>query len=189
MWFSWGVAGEWSTWGGCCTTCPAGKAYNKAMRAHKLTLQAMWQILLPVFLVFVKESDKDCYDNNASLTAIDDLENIPLLISSLSGFKSFWRILLRESPLMWTLYSGGVIWTWCQYYCSSFVLNGMVSGTFISTRSVKCYLTSRGTTTWIMPDGVQCIKRRCINFQKLCEQSSKGATLLSNVQLWNSAPT
>ena len=37
----------------------SGKAYNKAMRAHKLTLQALWRILVPTFLLFVAESDKD----------------------------------------------------------------------------------------------------------------------------------
>jgi hypothetical protein len=35
--------------------------------------------------VFVKEPDKDCYDDIASLTVIDDLENIPLLISILKS--------------------------------------------------------------------------------------------------------
>ena len=30
----------------------AGKAYNKAMRAHKLTLQALWRLLMPSFYPF-----------------------------------------------------------------------------------------------------------------------------------------
>ena len=39
----------------------AGKAYNKAMRAHKLTLQALWRLLMPSLLSFVAEVDADCH--------------------------------------------------------------------------------------------------------------------------------
>lgn len=49
-----------------------GKAYNKAMRAHKLTLQALWRILLPAFLTFAEESDKDCHDEVAAMAAADE---------------------------------------------------------------------------------------------------------------------
>ena len=119
------------------------------MRAHKLTLQALWQILLPVFLVFVKVSVKDCYDDIASLTAIDDLENIPLLISSLKA-ERFQKLLKDFVETKSTNVNFVFWWSYMDMvsiYCSSLGLNGMVSGTFISTRSVKCYHTSRGTNS------------------------------------------
>ena len=31
----------------------AGKAYDKGMRAHKITFQAMWQLLMPQFIQFL----------------------------------------------------------------------------------------------------------------------------------------
>ena len=61
----------------------AGKAYNKAMRAHKLTLQALWRILLPKFLLYAEESDKECHDEVAAMAADDDPESIPELVASL----------------------------------------------------------------------------------------------------------
>ncbi len=40
----------------------AGKAYNKAMRAHKLTFQAIWRLLLPQFLPFLQEKDVELHE-------------------------------------------------------------------------------------------------------------------------------
>ncbi len=39
----------------------AGKHYNKAMRAHKLTLQALWRILLPHVLNFAELNAPDIH--------------------------------------------------------------------------------------------------------------------------------
>ena len=50
----------------------AGKAYNKAMRAHKLTLQALWRLLMPSLLSFVAEADADCYACLSRMAADDD---------------------------------------------------------------------------------------------------------------------
>ena len=36
----------------------AGKDYSKAMRAHKLTIQALWRMMIPHFLRFIAESDQ-----------------------------------------------------------------------------------------------------------------------------------
>ena len=36
-----------------------GKDYNKAMRVHKLTSQAMWRILFPQFLSFMETHDQE----------------------------------------------------------------------------------------------------------------------------------
>ena len=143
VWLESGLLGE-----GAAQLVLSGKDY-KAMRAHKFKLQALWQILLPVFLVFVKVSVKDCYDDIASLTAIDDLENIPLLISSLKA--EWFQKLLKDFIETKSTNVNFVFW-WSymdmvSIYCSSLGLNGMVSGTFISTRSVKCYHTSRGTNS------------------------------------------
>ena len=35
----------------------AGKSYSRGMRAHKITFQAMWQILLPELLSSLEEHD------------------------------------------------------------------------------------------------------------------------------------
>ena len=53
------------------------------MRAHKLTLQALWQILLPTFLVFAAESNKECHDEVSGMVADDILELILQLITYL----------------------------------------------------------------------------------------------------------
>ena len=37
----------------------AGKDYNKSLRVHKVTLQAMWQLLLPQLLVYVEGKDNE----------------------------------------------------------------------------------------------------------------------------------
>ena len=36
-----------------------GKDYNKGTRVHKITLQAMWQLLLPKLLVYLEEKDNE----------------------------------------------------------------------------------------------------------------------------------
>jgi hypothetical protein len=40
----------------------SGKHYNRAMRAHKITSQALWRLLLPPLLGFLKDSDREIYD-------------------------------------------------------------------------------------------------------------------------------
>ena len=37
----------------------AGKDYSKAMRAHKLTVQALWRMLIPKFMEFLTCKDPD----------------------------------------------------------------------------------------------------------------------------------
>ncbi|CAH3035152.1 unnamed protein product [Porites lobata] len=41
----------------------AGKDYNKGTRVHKITLQAMWQLILPQVLAFIAEKDNDLKQN------------------------------------------------------------------------------------------------------------------------------
>ena len=75
VWLESGMLGE-----GALQLAMSGKAFNKAMRAHKLTLQAMWQILLPKFIRFAAESDKECHDEVSAMAAGDHPEGIQGLI-------------------------------------------------------------------------------------------------------------
>ena len=61
----------------------SGKAYNKAMRAHKLTLQALWRLLMPSLLAFVAEVDSEVHDEISPFLNVDDPERIPELTSVL----------------------------------------------------------------------------------------------------------
>jgi hypothetical protein len=80
VWLESGLLGE-----GAVQLVMSGKAYNKAMRAHKLTLQALWRILLPAFLSLVEESDKDFHDEMVAMAADDEPESIPELITGLKS--------------------------------------------------------------------------------------------------------
>jgi hypothetical protein len=62
-----------------------GKEYSKGVRAHKVTLQAIWQILLPQLLVYIGECDKDLkesLDKFAQSHAPGDFERMCDLLSS-----------------------------------------------------------------------------------------------------------
>ena len=54
VWTESGVVGE-----GAASLILNGKSYAKAMRVHKLTYQALWQLLLPAFLAFVENKDPE----------------------------------------------------------------------------------------------------------------------------------
>ena len=41
----------------------AGKDYNKGTQVHKITLQAMWQLILPQVLAFIAEKDNELKQN------------------------------------------------------------------------------------------------------------------------------
>ena len=59
----------------------AGKCYSKAMRTHKISLQALWQLLGPSFLRYVEAADKQLSDDvsNAVLNSADAETLIALL--------------------------------------------------------------------------------------------------------------
>ncbi|XP_063763531.1 uncharacterized protein LOC134880508 [Eleginops maclovinus] len=78
VWLESGLLGE-----GAVMLVMSGKAYNKGMRAHKLTLQALWQLLLPTFLAFAAESNKECHDEISAMAADENPEMIPQLITYL----------------------------------------------------------------------------------------------------------
>lgn len=87
VWLESGILGE-----GAIQLVMSGKAYNKAMRAHKLTVQALWRVLLPAFLSFAEELDKNCFDAVAAMVADEDIENIPELIATLKS-EGFQKLL------------------------------------------------------------------------------------------------
>ena len=64
-----------------------GKTYNKAMRGHKLTLQALWRLLVPSLLSFVAEADPDGHACLSRMAADDDSQTIPELITFLDQDK------------------------------------------------------------------------------------------------------
>ena len=47
-----------------------GKDYSKGMRAHKITFQALWQLLLPPFLAYVEVREKKLKETVNILQAI-----------------------------------------------------------------------------------------------------------------------
>ena len=58
-----------------------GRPYNKAVRAHKLTWQALWDILLPIMLHFIQEKNEELHA--ALQLAVDgDLEALAALINT-----------------------------------------------------------------------------------------------------------
>ena len=81
------MGGDGTAWPGAVELVLAGKAYNKAMRAHKLTLQALWRLLMPSLLSFVAEGDADCHACLSRMTADDDSQTIPELITYLDQEK------------------------------------------------------------------------------------------------------
>ena len=78
VWLDSGLFGE-----GAVQLVLSEKAYNKAMRAHKLTLQSLWQIVVPTLLSFVAESDEECHKEISAMAADDKPERIPELITFL----------------------------------------------------------------------------------------------------------
>ena len=55
MWLESGLLGA-----GTVKLVLSGKAYNKGMRAYKLTVQALWRLSMPTFLSFLSESHSEC---------------------------------------------------------------------------------------------------------------------------------
>ena len=68
----------------------SGKAYNKAIRCHKLTFQAMWRLLLPELLSFLDAHEPELKDRIVSeVEGTNDHNLISILKSARFGkFKS-----------------------------------------------------------------------------------------------------
>ena len=70
-----------------------GKAYNKGLRCHKLSLQALWHILVPSLLTFCEEHDPKCHkdievlmndkaDNTVNLVSLLAEERFQIILTS-----------------------------------------------------------------------------------------------------------
>lgn len=60
-----------------------GKAYKRAMRAHKITLQSLWQLLMPFLLEFCQKAYPDLFQEISELASSS--ENAGALIASLKS--------------------------------------------------------------------------------------------------------
>ena len=63
----------------------AGKCYSKAVRAHKITLQALWQLLLPELSNYLQDKNPYLRNQMVELAQLDDSENVDQLVAMLSS--------------------------------------------------------------------------------------------------------
>ena len=141
----------------------AGKDYNKSLRVHKVTLQAMWQLLLPQLLVYVEGKDNElkqglerCVRSN---TEDDFLELLDLLSSPRYRelMSSFIAVKKERNPISST---GGSTWTWSVSFCCLLELKGREYGTNICMPFTRCCHFSIVMITQLTHDGVLCALRK-----------------------------
>ena len=65
----------------------SGKDYAKAIRTHKITLQAMWQLLLPQFLDYLDVHDKDLKEYLLDNSQSDDINDYDELVAILTSIR------------------------------------------------------------------------------------------------------
>ena len=75
-WIESGLLGE-----GAAELVFSGKAYSKAMRAHKITVQALWRILMPMVMSFLQENNSELHSLISSVMKDDN--QIAALVSIL----------------------------------------------------------------------------------------------------------
>ena len=63
----------------------AGKSYAKRVRAHKLTLHAMWQLLFPQLMDYFEEKDRDLKEELLNTARPDGLQDYDALATSLAS--------------------------------------------------------------------------------------------------------
>ena len=76
----------------------AGKSFERANRVHKLTLQAMWQVLLPKQHSYLEVEDADL---DEFLIATQDINDVVELVSSdrfQRCMKSFVDFISKDNP-------------------------------------------------------------------------------------------
>lgn len=89
-----------------------GKAYNKAMRAHKITFQAMWRLLLPDLISFLTDAEPELSEQILRCSNVQDMISMldtPVFHQKLSefaatksdnvNFKFWWQYL----EMVWIL--------------------------------------------------------------------------------------
>ena len=75
-WIESGLLGE-----GAAELVFSGKAYSKAMRTHKITVQALWRILMPKLMAFLAESNNKLHSKICSV--LKNNNEITMLVSIL----------------------------------------------------------------------------------------------------------
>ena len=60
----------------------SGKSYARGMRGHKLTLQAMWRLLVPKLLAFIQDTDQDLDQQIQDDLSTDNTEGLSNLFAS-----------------------------------------------------------------------------------------------------------
>lgn len=63
-----------------------GKAYNKAMRLHKLSYQALWRILMPLLLLYIEQHDESLSLTLKNITVNAVSDALSLLLDSADNF-------------------------------------------------------------------------------------------------------
>ena len=75
----------------------SGESYYKAMRSHKITIQALWEILIPELLTYISEADNElCRDIVQSSQDADKLKDLISLLQSDVYCKSFSKFIENE---------------------------------------------------------------------------------------------
>ena len=71
-----------------------GKAYNKGMRSHKLSFQALWRLLLPELLTFLRTIDTNLADEIEKLYEADDIDKLTTTLKTARYMlhEYFWPI-------------------------------------------------------------------------------------------------
>ena len=59
-----------------------GKAYNKGMRSHKLTFQALWRLLLPPLMEYVKAKDESLLGEISDMSGEENAEELAGLLKT-----------------------------------------------------------------------------------------------------------
>ncbi|MES9880098.1 MAG: hypothetical protein ABW185_04375 [Sedimenticola sp.] len=80
VWTESGILGPNST-----DKAMSGKSYSKGVRAHKLTLQALWQLLLPQVMSYIDEQDGDLKDDIVNAAKSDEPHGCDVLVTILTS--------------------------------------------------------------------------------------------------------
>jgi len=116
-----------------------GKAYKRAMHAHKITLQSLWQLLMPFPLAFCQNSYPDLFQAISDLACSPD--NARALITSLKSprvKKMLDKFVTQRSKEMSISNFGGTTWKWYLFSSCSHGLRERGYGTCTCTVSATC---------------------------------------------------
>ena len=147
----------------------SGKAYKRAMRVHKLTLQALWRLLVPLLFKYCEEVNAGLALRISSLWS--SAQNIDELIACLKSpeFRNvhgdFTEYKSQENVnfAFW--------WNYMEMVSPCLILPGRNAkpiGNCIWIASVPCFHTFLDTTTSITPGGARCSSPRWNSYHKKC---------------------